>query len=214
MDPFAGQRIARTLARTRRAKQPIGHAGHVVCNHTFFLCRGSWFFGIDVFLFPAMNSETPTAAKRLPTHFPTPRVADFEFVRRFYASPVSDTMKSHTAATSAEHPSAQPQHLQVPRKRGRHLLTLLTALPLWAAGMFIHLFSYQVRGEVVHVHVHSLYNWIPALLREPRRVFTESDAFLAIITYAIPSVLHVAVCYLVASCLVRIFQRRYFRPRQ
>jgi hypothetical protein len=92
------------------------------------------------------------------------------------------------------------------RPQRHRLFVSLLALPIWAASMFIHLFDFRLREEVVHVHVHSLYLWFPAVLREPDRFFTDSIWMLAL-GFTVINLLHFAVCYGLSALLLRLIYR-------
>jgi hypothetical protein len=46
----------------------------------------------------------------------------------------------------------------------------------------------------VRIHIYSLYNWLPALLREPSQVFSDGPAFLAIDFYILLCLCHIYLC--------------------
>lgn len=87
----------------------------------------------------------------------------------------------------------------------------MLAFLLWAASMPIHLFDYPTREGVAPFHLYNLYNWILAVIREPRRVVTVQTALMAIVAYAIPGFLYIGLCYLVSRIVISIAYR-FRRP--
>jgi len=85
------------------------------------------------------------------------------------------------------------------------LLIAAAAMLLWAASMFIKLAEYDSRGEHVVIHVYSHYGWLPALLHEPHRVFSNGAAFFAIFLMAFVSLLHLALSVFLVWLLCYLF---------
>lgn len=85
----------------------------------------------------------------------------------------------------------------------RRFYTGLLAVPLWAASMFIHLFDSTVRTETIPVYVYGFYYWIPAVLREPSRFFSDYIWYVALIFFSIDLV-HIGLCYAVSSLSLRL----------
>lgn len=90
-------------------------------------------------------------------------------------------------------------------------ISLLTTL-LWFGSLFIKLAEYQSRGEIVRLYVYSLYGWLPALLREPGRVFSEVPAFIAIAFSVFICVCHVALCFAVIRAGIWFYARLHRHP--
>lgn len=88
---------------------------------------------------------------------------------------------------------------------------------VWAASLPIPLYTVPgPRGGTIYVA--SFYAFIPAVFREPGRVFTEISLLLTILAFgALPVVLHIAASRALGSLLVRGFavwrQRRGAMPR-
>ena len=69
--------------------------------------------------------------------------------------------------------------------------------------MFIHLFDSTVRPVTIPIYVYGFYYWIPDVLREPSRFFSDYIWLVALI-FCFIDLVHISLCFAVSSLTLRL----------